>query len=116
MTPTVSRQDLHARLQGNELVSIVEALPESYYVKAHLPRAINLPHDKVRELAPRLLPDKHAEIVTYCASATCRNSHIAADTLRAMGYVNVSVYAEGKQDWIEAGLPVETGVPANQAA
>jgi hypothetical protein len=25
-----------------------------------------------------------------------------------MGYTNVRDYAEGKQDWIEAGLPVES--------
>jgi hypothetical protein len=24
-----------------------------------------------------------------------------------MGYINVRDYAEGKQDWIEAGLPIE---------
>jgi rhodanese-related sulfurtransferase len=29
--------------------------------------------------------------------------------LAAMGYTNVRDYAEGKQDWIDAGLPVETG-------
>jgi len=26
-----------------------------------------------------------------------------------VGYENVSDYEGGKQDWIEAGLPVETG-------
>ena len=107
MTRTISRQDLRAKIEGKEPVVVLEALPEGYYVKAHLPGAINLAHDKVRELAPALLPDRNAEIVTYCASATCRNSHIAADTLRARGYTRVSVYAAGKQDWIEAGLPVE---------
>jgi hypothetical protein len=25
-----------------------------------------------------------------------------------MGYTNMRDYAEGKQDWIEAGLPVES--------
>jgi hypothetical protein len=25
-----------------------------------------------------------------------------------MGYSNVRDYAEGKQDWIEAGLPIES--------
>jgi len=25
-----------------------------------------------------------------------------------MGYANVRDYAEGKQDWIEAGLPIES--------
>lgn len=108
MTPTISRQDLQAKIEAREPLVILEALPESYYLKGHLPGAINLPHDRVRELALRLVPDKGAAIVTYCASATCRNSHIAADTLRAMGYTDVRVYAEGKQDWIEAGLALQT--------
>ncbi len=30
-----------------------------------------------------------------------------------MGYTNVRDYAEGEQDWVEAGLPLETsGAPA----
>jgi 3-mercaptopyruvate sulfurtransferase SseA len=29
--------------------------------------------------------------------------------LEQMGYSDVSVYAGGKQDWDEAGLPVERG-------
>jgi len=109
MTRTISRQELHSKIAARQPVVLVEALPESHYIERHLPGALNIPHDRTRELAPGLLPDKEAEIVTYCASATCRNSHIAADTLRAIGYTNVGVYAEGKQDWIEAGLPVETG-------
>jgi rhodanese-related sulfurtransferase len=28
--------------------------------------------------------------------------------LAALGYTNVLDYAEGKQDWIDAGLPVES--------
>jgi rhodanese-related sulfurtransferase len=115
MTHTISRQDLLARLLGKQPVVLVEALPESYYLKGHLPGALHLPHDRVRALAPALLPDKSAAIITYCASATCQNSHIAADTLRAMGYADVSVYAEGKQDWSETGLPLETGSAARAA-
>jgi rhodanese-related sulfurtransferase len=42
----------------------------------------------------------------YCASSTCRNSDIAANQLDALGYTDVRVYVEGKQDWIEAGLSV----------
>jgi hypothetical protein len=33
---------------------------------SHLPGALNLPPDKVAEMAPTLLPDKEAEIVLYC--------------------------------------------------
>ncbi len=115
MTRTISRRDLLARLLARQPVVLLEALPESYYLKGHLPGALHLPHDRVRALAPALLPDKNAAIVTYCASSTCQNSHIAADTLRAMGYADVSVYAEGKQDWSEADLPLETGGAAHAA-
>jgi rhodanese-related sulfurtransferase len=37
---------------------------------AHLPGAINIPADRVPDLAPRLLPDRHAMIVVYCAAPT----------------------------------------------
>jgi rhodanese-related sulfurtransferase len=47
-----------------------------------------------------------------CASLECRNSEIAANKLIALGYTNVREYAEGKADWIEAGLPVESSVAA----
>ena len=86
---------------------LLEALPEKYWRDWHLPGARNLPHDRVRELAPALLPDKSAELIVYCASSTCQNSHIAARVLEQIGYANVSVYSGGKQDWQEAGLPVE---------
>jgi len=90
-------------------VTLAEALPEKYWRDWHLPGARHLPHDQVRSLAPSVLPDKSAEVVVYCASSTCQNSHIAAKLLEQMGYVKVAVYAGGKQDWQEAGLPVERG-------
>jgi rhodanese-related sulfurtransferase len=90
-------------------VTLAEALPEKYWRDWHLPGARHLPHDQVRSLAPSVLPDKSAQIVVYCASSTCQNSHIAAQLLEQMGYANVAVYAGGKQDWQEAGLPVERG-------
>ncbi|MEY2517597.1 MAG: hypothetical protein QOJ89_4955, partial [bacterium] len=36
----------------------------------------------------------------------------AAEQLAALGYANVRRYEEGKQDWMEAGLPVQTGAVA----
>jgi rhodanese-related sulfurtransferase len=53
-----------------------------------------------------LVPDKNATVVVYCASATCRNSDIAASQFTALGFADVRVYVEGKKDWMEAGLPV----------
>ncbi|MGH9156448.1 MAG: rhodanese-like domain-containing protein [Acidimicrobiales bacterium] len=39
----------------------------------------------------------------------CGNSGLAADRLRVLGYTDVRKYPGGKQEWIEAGLPVEAG-------
>lgn len=109
MVSTISRDALKAKLDAGLPVVLVEALPERQFRDAHLPGAINLPHDQVDALAPVLLPDKDAEIVVYCASLPCRNSVIAAERLARLGYARVSEYAEGKKDWVEAGLPVESG-------
>ena len=101
----IDRNALQQRLGA---AILVEALPEKYWREWHLPGARHLPHDQVRALAPSVLPERDAEIVVYCASRTCQNSHIAARVLEQMGYTNVAVYLGGKQDWQEAGLPVET--------
>ena len=109
----IDRNTLKQKLHSPAAPTLVEALPEKYWRDWHLPGAKHLPHDQVRELAPALLPDRGAEIVVYCASATCQNSHIAARVLEQMGYGNVAVYAGGKQDWQEAGLSVERGEPVS---
>ena len=112
MTHTIERNEIKRLLDEGHPVTIVEALPEKYWKHSHLPGALNLPHDRVRELAPSLLPDKDALIVVYCANEPCRNSAIASAELEAMGYRNVREYVGGKQDWVDAGLPVEKGVKA----
>lgn len=116
MISKIDRHALATALASDSPPTLVEALPERYFVDAHLPGAINIPHDAVDSLAPALLPDRHADIVVYCASAQCRNSDIAADRLQRLGYAKVRVYTDGKKDWAEAGLPVESGPPQRRAA
>jgi rhodanese-related sulfurtransferase len=102
----ITRDELQARLSDPRLV-LLEALPETYFRQGHLPGARWFPHDRARELAAAAAPRKDDPIVVYCASATCQNSHVAARALAAMGYQDVRVYAGGKADWAEAGLPLE---------
>jgi rhodanese-related sulfurtransferase len=67
---TISREELKLKIDRRDEFLLVETLPETAYHHAHLPGAINLPPEKVAALAPALLPDKHAEIVVYCANPT----------------------------------------------
>lgn len=109
MTEKIDRETLAAELRGSNPPRLVEALPERYFADTHLPGAVNIPHDAVDALAAALLPDLSAPVIVYCASATCRNSDIAAARLERLGYTSVRVYSGGKQDWADAGLPVERG-------
>ncbi len=68
MDKTISTKELKAKLDRKDNLTVVEILAPEKYREAHIPGALNLPPDKVKELAEQLLPNKDAEIVTYCAS------------------------------------------------
>ena len=68
--PTITREALKARIDRGERVTIVETLSPSSFAAGHVPGAINLPPDRIAELAPALLPDKDADIVVYCSTPT----------------------------------------------
>ena len=107
MVRSIDRAALVTKLASQSPPRLVEALPEKYYRDWHLPGALHLPLDEVESRATTVLPDKDAEVVVYCASATCRNSDAAARRLGLLGYRNVAVYFGGKRDWQDAGLPIE---------
>jgi rhodanese-related sulfurtransferase len=68
MENTISTKDLKAKLDRKDEIKVVETLAPERYREAHLPGALNIPPDKIKELAPQVLPNKNAEIVTYCAN------------------------------------------------
>jgi rhodanese-related sulfurtransferase len=103
----ITRDALKVRLGRGGDFKLVETLAPEQFREGHLPGAINIPPDQVSILAPKLLPDKQAEVITYCASRTCHASADAARELIKLGYTNVRHYAGGKADWTFAGLPME---------
>ena len=111
MTVLITRDELRDALDRGE-VTLVDALPASYYEQQHLPGAIPLVESEVAARAGELLPDRDAAIVTYCSNPACANSEQVATLLTRAGYTNVRKYREGIQDWVEAGLPTESGTRA----
>ena len=109
MSATITRQNVAARIEQDD-VTVVEALPHSYWEDGHLPTAINLPHDADDATIAAALPDRTRAVIVYCANAACPNSGILARRLDQLGYAEVAAYEGGKQDWIEAGFELE--VPA----
>ena len=68
MENTISTKDLKAKLDRKEPIEVVETLAPERYREAHLPGAVNIPPERIKELAPQMLPNKETEIVTYCAN------------------------------------------------
>jgi len=67
---TITKEELKQKIDRGDHFYIVETLEESAFAEAHLPGALNLPPDKLHELAPVILPDKAAEVVVYCSTPT----------------------------------------------
>ncbi len=67
---TIGRDELKTKIDRKDKFLLVETLPVQFYNHDHLPGAINLPPDQIAQLAPRVLPDKTAEIIVYCAKLT----------------------------------------------
>jgi rhodanese-related sulfurtransferase len=111
MIRTITREELKARIDRGD-ITVLEALPASHWETEHLPGATAFPLDDVDGQAARLLPDKAAAIAVYCSNAVCNNSHVVSARLTELGYASVFRYTGGKQDWIEAGLPVESAARA----
>jgi rhodanese-related sulfurtransferase len=105
----MTRERLWQKIQSGDEFVLVDALSPLSYAASHLPHAISMPPERVHALARRRIPDLDSEIVVYCASSTCDSSVTVANRLIELGYRNVRHYAEGKRDWVEAGLPLEGG-------
>lgn len=114
MPTNLTRSEVSSLIDGGDVV-LLEALPRPHWESQHLPGALSLPLDDIETLAPQLVTDLGRQIVVYCANLACANSGIAAAALERLGYTNVATYEAGKQDWVEAGLPVESSLaPSGQ--
>lgn len=111
MTTLIERSALAAGIEANE-VTVIDALGGEYWSRQHLPGAIPLVAADVATQAETLLPNREAAIVTYCSNPACPNSTQVAEALERLGYTNVSKYREGIEDWVAAGLPIESAQPA----
>ena len=79
--------------------------PEEY-ASGYLQGALNIPHDRIGTEIASVVPDKAAQVILYCRSG--RRANTALETLRAMGYENVSNFGGLEDAQERLGLPVIT--------
>jgi rhodanese-related sulfurtransferase len=64
--PIVDADQLKARLLGKQKVVLIDARPEEEYQQAHIPGAVNIRADRIKDETARLPKDKAASIIFYC--------------------------------------------------
>lgn len=75
---------------------ILDTRTEEEYETGHIPGAIVISHEEIKEKAESVLPDKDQLILVYCRSG--RRSKLAAQDLVDLGYTNVKEFG-GIIDW-----------------
>ena len=78
---------------GAVLLDVREA---EEFCSGHIPGAIVISHEEIKEKAEKTLPDKDRLILVYCRSG--RRSKLAAQDLADLGYTNVKEFG-GIIDW-----------------
>ena len=71
-------------LAGPSAPCLVDVRTQEEYASGHIPGALLLPVDQVKELAGVQLPDKERAVVVYCRSGI--RSANAASELKKLGY------------------------------
>ncbi|MDD2880681.1 MAG: rhodanese-like domain-containing protein [Rhodoferax sp.] len=90
-------------------VWLVDSRPAGKFNSGHIPGAVNLPLDMLKNeagSADKLGIPKSGKLVFYCAGRECTLSIDSAVMFRQMGYTDVWVYRNGVPGWNEKAQPL----------
>ena len=114
-------KDFIKKLNLKETI-ILNVLPSEYYTKDHIPNTYNLPYhsikrmnindlniwlcsiinlhySKLKKLVNNKLKLYEIPIICYCKNNKCHASKKATEELMKKGFVNVSLYEDGMEDY-----------------
>jgi len=97
--------ELLKRLMNDEVV-VVDVRPREEFDAGHLPGAVSMPLEEVRERIESLPRDK--KVVAYCRGRYCVLSHEAVRELRQHG-ISAARTVDGIAEWKASGYHIEEG-------
>ncbi len=113
----VDVDDVAARLQRPERVLVDARAAERYRgdvepidrVGGHIAGAVNAPYT---EAVPDSLLETEQEVVVYCGSGVTACELLLK--MAAAGRAHAKLYAGSYSEWVNRGLPIETGHPGSE--
>lgn len=115
-TPTITREQLAARLATTNAPLIVDVLPAEEFLSGHLPGAVNacVFNMTFLEDVAEFAPDRSSELVVYGVGPHDMASSTAAEKLAAAGYTRVIDFRGGLEDWLASGGLIEGDAAGDQ--
>ena len=83
----ISQEEAARMMEKDDGHVIVDVRRQNEYDAGHIPGAILIPNESIRDTQPEALPDQNQIILIYCRSGN--RSKQAAQKLSDMGYTNV---------------------------
>ncbi|MEP6888269.1 MAG: rhodanese-like domain-containing protein [Nitrospirales bacterium] len=97
-------QQVKSRLDRREVFEFLDVREDNEYAQDHARGARHLGRGILERDIETVIPNKQAGIVPYCGGGY--RSALAADSLRQMGYSNVTSMIGGIKAWRDAGYPM----------
>jgi rhodanese-related sulfurtransferase len=95
---------IQAKNEGKSF-TLIDVREEREFAAGHIPGAIHLSKGVIERDIESSIPDQDERLVLYCGGGY--RSAIAAESLLAMGYTNVTSMDGGWRGWMDAEQPVE---------
>ena len=89
-------------------VVFVDARSAANFRRGHIPGAVNVPINRVKQELDALPTDKGTFLITYCGSIECPNAYQLMNVLLGYGYQNVKFFPRGLRGWQALGYPLDT--------
>jgi rhodanese-related sulfurtransferase len=107
-TPSISAEDLAARLAGGEDLVVIDGRPVEEYRKMNIPGSLCCPNGELPYRIGGMVPDPATTVVINCAGRT--RSILGTEILRSVGLANpVLALQNGTMGWQLSGQRLEHG-------
>lgn len=97
-------EQVKCKLDRGDVFEFLDVREDHEYAKDHARGARHLGRGILERDIETVIPHKQAEIVLYCGGGY--RSALAAESLRRMGYSNVTSMIGGIKAWRDAGYPM----------
>lgn len=106
----IAPQELMSQLTSEAAPVVLDVRSEQEFAEGHIPGAINIPYRQISDRLNEIDEFMAQEIVVYCEVGV--RAGIAEIMLEQAGFERIFTLDGDMEGWRQAGLPIDTVLPA----